>query len=67
MYLNVKGTDPVAGTEDVTTDLADLSQVPLIELRALDQPILSEALRRVVEDATNSANAIAIAGFQAVI
>jgi FXSXX-COOH protein len=56
----------VAGaTEDVATDLADLGQVSLSELRALDQPILSEALRRVVEDAKNSANAIA--GFQAVI
>jgi len=56
----------VAGaTEDIATDLADLSQVALSELRALDQPILSEALRRVVEDAKKPADAIA--GFQAVI
>jgi FXSXX-COOH protein len=54
-----------SATEDVATDLADLGQVSLSELRELDQPILSEALRRVVEDVENSSDAIA--GFQAVI
>jgi len=52
-------------TEDVATDLVDLSQMSLNELRSLDQPILSDALRRVVEEAKNSVEAIA--GFQAVI
>jgi FXSXX-COOH protein len=52
-------------TEEVATDLVDLGQVSLSELRSLDQPILSDALRRVVEEANNSIDAIA--GFQAVI
>lgn len=52
-------------TEDVATDLVDLSQVSLTELRSLDQPILSDALRRLAEEAKNSVDAIA--GFQAAI
>lgn len=52
-------------TEDVATDLVDLGQVSLSELRSLDQSVLSDALRRVVEEANNSVDAIA--GFQAVI
>lgn len=52
-------------TEDVSTDLVDLGQVSLSDLLSLDQPILSDALRRVVEEAKNSIDVIA--GFQAVI
>jgi FXSXX-COOH protein len=52
-------------TEDIATDLVDLSQVPLADLRSLDQPILSGILTRVAEEAKNSVDAIA--GFQAAI
>jgi FXSXX-COOH protein len=58
-------TSLIDATEDVATDLIDLGQVSLSELRSLDQPILSDALRRVVEEAKNSVDAIA--GFQAAI
>jgi FXSXX-COOH protein len=52
-------------TEDVATDVVDLSQVPLAELRSLDQPVLTDILVRVAEEAKNSVDAIA--GFQAAI
>lgn len=52
-------------TEDVATSLIDLGQVSLSELRSLDHPILSDALRWVVEEAKNSVDAFA--GFQAAI
>ena len=55
----------VDGTDDVVTDLLDLGQVSLAELRSLDQPILADVLRRVVEEAKSSVDAIA--GFQAAI
>ena len=51
--------------EDVETLLVDLGQVSLTELRSLDQPILSDALHRVAEEAKNSVDVIA--GFQAAI
>jgi FXSXX-COOH protein len=50
---------------DIVTDLADLTHVPLVELRSLDNPILTEALQRVAEEAKNSVDAIS--GFQAAI
>ena len=51
--------------DDVATDLVDLGQVSLTELRSLDQPILSDALRRVAEEARSSVDSVA--GFQAAI
>ena len=57
---------PVAEAADFfETDLADLTRVPLSELRSLDHPILTNALRRVAEEAINSDDAIS--GFQAAI
>lgn len=55
----------VDATDDVVTSLLDLGQVPLAELRSLNQPILTDVLRRVVEEAKSSVDAIA--GFQAAI
>jgi FXSXX-COOH protein len=52
-------------TADVVTDLANLGEVSLSELRSLDHPILAAALRRVAEEAKNSVDAIS--GFQAAI
>jgi FXSXX-COOH protein len=52
-------------TDDIVTDLLDLGQVSLAELRSLNQPILADALRRVVEEAKSSVDPIA--GFQAAI
>jgi FXSXX-COOH protein len=57
---------PVAETADFfETDLADLTKVPLSELRSLDNPILTNALRRVAEEAKDADDATA--GFQAAI
>jgi FXSXX-COOH protein len=56
---------PVADAADFETDLADLTQLPLSELRSLDHPILTNALRRVAEEAKDSSDAVA--GFQAAI
>jgi FXSXX-COOH protein len=47
------------------SDLADLTKVPLSELRSLDHPILTNALRRVAEEGKDSGDAIS--GFQAAI
>jgi FXSXX-COOH protein len=55
----------VADPADSATDLPDLTQLPLTELRSLDHPILPKILGRVTEEAKNSVDAIA--GFQAVI
>lgn len=57
---------PVAEAADFfETDLADLTKIPLSKLRSLDNPILTNALRRVTEEAKDSGDAIS--GFQAVI
>lgn len=55
----------MAEPTDLVTDLADLTHVSLDELRSLDKPALNTALRRIAEEANNSADAIA--GFQAAI
>jgi FXSXX-COOH protein len=54
-------------TESVSfvSDLVDLTQMPLAKLRALDQSILGEALRRVAKEAEDSLEVVA--GFQAAI
>lgn len=57
---------PVAEAADFfETDLADLTKVPLAELRSLDHPVLTNALRRVAEEAKDSGDVVA--GFQAAI
>jgi FXSXX-COOH protein len=57
---------PVAEAADFfETDLADLTKIPLSKLRSLDHPILTNALRRVAEEAKDSSDAMS--GFQAVI
>ena len=57
---------PVAEAADFfETGLADLTKVPLSELRSLDHPILTNALRRVAEEGKDSGDAIS--GFQAAI
>jgi FXSXX-COOH protein len=56
---------PVADPTDSVTDLPDLTQLPLTELRSLDHPVLTNILRRAAEEAKNSVDAIA--GFQAAI
>ncbi len=50
---------------DFVSDLIDLTQMSLAELRSLDRAILSEALRRVAKEVENSVDVIA--GFQAAI
>ena len=55
----------VADATDLVSDIANLTQTQLTELRSLDNPILADALRRVTEEAKNSSDAIA--GFQAAI
>ena len=50
---------------DFVSDIIDLTQMSLAELRSLDQSILGEALRRVAKEAENSVDVIA--GFQAAI
>lgn len=54
-------------TESVgfVSDLVDLTQMSLAELRSLDQSILGEALRRVAKEAEGSLDVVA--GFQAAI
>ena len=57
---------PVAEAADfIESDLADLTKVPLSELRSLDHPVVTDALRRAAEEAKDSGDAIA--GFQAAI
>jgi FXSXX-COOH protein len=55
----------VADATDLVSDIANLTQTLLAELRSLDHPVLADALRRVAEEAKDSNDAIA--GFQAVI
>jgi FXSXX-COOH protein len=55
----------VADPTDLVSNIVDLTQTPLAELRSLDHPILTDALRRAAEEAKNSVDAIA--GFQAAI
>ena len=55
----------MADATDLVSDIANLTQTQLTELRSLDHPILADALRRVTEEAKNSSDAIA--GFQAAI
>jgi FXSXX-COOH protein len=57
---------PVAEAADFfETGLADLTKVPLSELRSLDHPILTSALHRLAEEAKDSNDITA--GFQAAI
>jgi FXSXX-COOH protein len=65
MWCGSQAGGPVAEPTNIVTDLIDLTHVLLAELRSIDQPILNDALRRVAEEAKNSAEVIA--GFQAAI
>jgi FXSXX-COOH protein len=57
---------PVAEAADFfETGLADLTKVPLSELRSLDHPILTSALHRLAEEAIRPDDNIS--GFQAAI
>jgi FXSXX-COOH protein len=51
--------------DEFVTDLVDLANVSLSDLRSLDHPILTEALQRAAEEARNSDGVVA--GFQAAI
>lgn len=52
-------------SDEFVTDLVDLVDVPLADLRSLDHPILTKALQRVAEEARDSVDVVA--GFQAAI
>jgi FXSXX-COOH protein len=51
--------------DDIVSDLADLTHVPIAELMSIDHPILAKALQRAVEEAKDSAGVVA--GFQAAL
>lgn len=51
--------------DEFVTDLVDLANVSLADLRSLDHPILTKALQRVAEEARDSVGVVA--GFQAAI
>lgn len=55
----------VAESDEFVTNLLDLADVPLADLRSLDHPILIKALQRVAEEARDSVGVVA--GFQAAI
>lgn len=55
----------VAESDQFVTDLLDLADVPLADLRSLDHPILTKALQRAAEEARDSVGVVA--GFQAAI
>jgi FXSXX-COOH protein len=60
-----QGGVPLDESDEFVTDLVDLSDVPLADLRSLDHPILTKALERVAEEARDSVDVVA--GFQAAI
>ena len=51
--------------DEFVTDLVDLTNVSLADLRSLDHPILTKALQRAAEEARDSVGVVA--GFQAAI
>ena len=51
--------------DELVTDLVDLANVSLADLRSLDHPILAKALQRAAEEARDSDGVVA--GFQAAI
>jgi FXSXX-COOH protein len=51
--------------DEFVTDLADLADMPLEDLRSLNHPILLKALQRAAEEARDSVGVVA--GFQAAI
>jgi len=51
--------------DEFVTDLVDLTNVSLADLRSLDHPILTKALLRAAEEARDSVGVVA--GFQAAI
>jgi FXSXX-COOH protein len=55
----------IATVADHTTGLVDLSDVPLAELLASDNPVLLDTLARVLEDADRPQEIVA--GFQSAI
>jgi FXSXX-COOH protein len=54
--------DELDGT---ASDLVDLADVPLADLRSLNHPVLAKALQRVAEEAKVSIDVVA--GFQSAI
>jgi FXSXX-COOH protein len=54
-----------SGDEDLESDLVDLTDMPLAELRVSGDSVLAHALRRLVEDVSNTDDVIA--GFQSAI
>jgi FXSXX-COOH protein len=50
---------------DPDTTLADVTDVPLADLLASDNPVLRDCLRRIVEDADRPQDVVA--GFQSAI
>jgi FXSXX-COOH protein len=54
-----------SGDEDLESDLVDLADMPLAELRVSGDSALAHALRRLVEDVSNTNDVIA--GFQSAI
>jgi FXSXX-COOH protein len=55
----------VAEADEFVTDLVDLADISLTDLRSLDHPILTRALQRAAEEARDSVGVVA--GFQAAI
>jgi FXSXX-COOH protein len=51
--------------DEFVTDLVDLVNVALADLRSLDHPILARALQRAAEEASDPVGVVA--GFQAAI
>jgi len=51
--------------DEFVTDLVDLADVTLEDLRSLNHPVLLRALQRVAEEARDSVGVVA--GFQAAI
>lgn len=52
-------------SDEFVTDLVDLTDVPLADLRSINHPILREALERVVGEAKDPVDVVA--GFQSAI
>lgn len=55
----------MAEADEFMTDLVDLADISLTDLRSLDHPILTRALQRAAEEARDSVGVVA--GFQAAI